>query len=224
MKKSQSSDYINGLEKTLGVDKEGNLTARKGLEVDGLIKANSGFKPIHTYFITDLDDTEYEVDVYLETFNPNTGYYSFLGKYKYDDFQLCLGSYKLSEDGKISELNVINFYDTPVPQVTTLTSGGDWEFSEIAYKLQTQKKLYKHNLKLTADGKIFTLFYLSTSRIYASSIADLRTVLGIAPGNDSILPVCADDLSGTAVLQVTTTLCKIGAANVTAVSDSIMSL
>ena len=73
MKKSQSSDYINGLDKSLGVDKEGNLTVGKGIEVDGLIKANSGFGPIHTYFITDLDDTEYAVDVYLENFNPNTG-------------------------------------------------------------------------------------------------------------------------------------------------------
>lgn len=224
MKKTQSSDYINGLEKTLGIDKEGNLTVGKGLEVDGLIKANSGFKPIHTYFITDLEGTQNEVDVYLETFNPNTNYYSFIGKYKYDDFQLCFGSYRLSEDGEISELNAINFYDTSVPQVTNLTAGGDWNFLEIAYKLQTQKTLYKHNLKLTADGKIYTLFYLSTSDIYANSIADLRTILGIVQGNDAILPVCSVDLSGTAVLQVTTTLCKIGSANVTAVSDKLMEL
>lgn len=224
MKKSQSSDYINGLEKSLGVDKEGNLTARKGLEVDGLIKANSGFKPIHTYFITDVEGTQNEVDVYLETFNPNTNYYSFIGKYKYDDFQLCFGSYRLSEDGKISELNAINFYDSSVPQVTNLTAGGDWDFLEIAYKLRTQKTLYRHNLKLTADGKIYTLFYLSTSNTYVNSIVDLRTMLGIVQGYDAILPVCSDDLSGTAVLQVTTTLCKIGAANVTAVSDTFMKL
>lgn len=224
MKKSQSSDYINGLEKTLGIDKEGNLTAGKNLEVEGTTKLNSGFEPIHTYFITDVEGTQNEVDVYLETFNPNTSYYSFIGKYKYDDFQLCFGSYRLSEDGKISELNVINFYDSSVPQVTNLTAGGDWEFLEIAYKLRTQEKLYKHNLKLTADGKIYNLFYLSTSRIYANSVADLRKILGIVQGYDTILPVCANDLSGTAVLQVTTTLCKVGAANVTAVSDSLMSL
>lgn len=212
------------LEKTLAIDDVGNATFAKNLLADGTIGGYSGLKPIHTYFINDRDDTQIQVDIYLETFNSSTGYHSFLGRYKYDDFQLCLGSYKLSQDGKISELNVLNFYDTPVPQVTTLTSGEDFEFSEIAYKLQTQKKLYKHNLKLTADGKIYTLFYLSTSSIYAASIADLRKVLGIAPGNDSILPVCADDLSGTAVLQVTTNLCKIGAANVTAVSDTLMAL
>lgn len=42
MKKSQSSEYINGLEKSLGVDKEGNLTARKNLEVEGNVFTLNG--------------------------------------------------------------------------------------------------------------------------------------------------------------------------------------
>lgn len=43
MKKSQSSDYMTRLEKTLGIDKEGNLTAGKNLKVEGTTKLNSGF-------------------------------------------------------------------------------------------------------------------------------------------------------------------------------------
>ena len=35
MKKSQSSDYFNKLEKTLAIDDEGNITAGKNLEVHG---------------------------------------------------------------------------------------------------------------------------------------------------------------------------------------------
>lgn len=42
MKKSQSSDYFNRLEKFLGIDEEGNITAGKNLEVDGNIFTLNG--------------------------------------------------------------------------------------------------------------------------------------------------------------------------------------
>ena len=42
MKKSQSSDYINGLEKSLGVDEEGNVAIGKNLETGGNIFTLNG--------------------------------------------------------------------------------------------------------------------------------------------------------------------------------------
>ena len=47
----------------------------------------------------------------------------------------------------------------------------------------------------------------------------------ISSARDSaILPVCATDLTATAVLKVTTALCKIGTANVTYVGDKVTAL
>ena len=60
MKKSQSSDYINGLEKSLGVDKEGNLTARKNIQVDGnvftLNGKNWGIFPVRSGNVDEMID------------------------------------------------------------------------------------------------------------------------------------------------------------------------
>lgn len=49
MKKSQSSDYFNRLEKTLDIDKDGNVTFAKNLLADGTIGGNSGLKSLHEY-------------------------------------------------------------------------------------------------------------------------------------------------------------------------------
>lgn len=49
MKKSQSSDYMTRLEKTLAIDDEGNATFAKSVLADGTIGGNSGLKPIKEY-------------------------------------------------------------------------------------------------------------------------------------------------------------------------------
>lgn len=73
----------------------------------------------------------------------------------------------------------------------------------------TQPKLFTHTLTLTAD-KSYTLIYSSTNNLNVASVADLRTIMNVTPTNGNvILPVCATDL------------CKIGTANVTAVSDKV---
>ena len=106
MKKSQSSDYINGLEKSLGVDEEGNVTIGKNLEIDGTTKLNGGFKPIHSYVFSDSNGQNYPFDVYVELqTNPNQ--FSFFGKYS---DSLCYGIYAF-ENGKISELRVMYLND-----------------------------------------------------------------------------------------------------------------
>ena len=67
MKKSQSSDYINGLEKTLGIDKEGNITAGKNLAVDGATKLSGGLEPIHEYTFNNDGDI-CKLGVFFETY------------------------------------------------------------------------------------------------------------------------------------------------------------
>ena len=88
-----------------------------------------------------------------------------------------------------------------------------------------QSKLFNHNLTLTANAKTYNITLQSTDNIKVDSIADLRTILNIKATTDSLItPVCNSDLTSTACLQVTTTLCKIGADNVTAVSDRVTTL
>ena len=78
MKKSQSSDYINGLEKTLGIDKEGNLTIGKNLEVGGTTKLNGGIEPIHIYRFRQKNH-QYELHVYEEKVWNSGHWYNFFG-------------------------------------------------------------------------------------------------------------------------------------------------
>ena len=79
-------------------------------------------------------------------------------------------------------------------------------------------------MTLTAD-KSYTLIYQSTIDLAVNSIATLRGIMNVTTISDNvILPVCASDLNNTAVLQVTTSLCKIGTANVTAISDKVTTL
>lgn len=106
MKKSQSSDYINGLEKSLGVDKEGNLTAGKNLEIDGTTKLNGGLNAIHSYVLTDNNGQNYPFDVYVEL-QIQDNWFSFFGKYS---DSLCYGIYTL-DNGKVSELRVLYLND-----------------------------------------------------------------------------------------------------------------
>ena len=93
-----------------------------------------------------------------------------------------------------------------------------------ALNSKTQDKIYIHTLTLTAD-KSYTLVYESTNNLNVESIADLKTIMNVMTTSDNvILPVCATDLSGIAILQITTALCKIGTANVTTVTDKVTTL
>ena len=88
-----------------------------------------------------------------------------------------------------------------------------------------QSKLFNHNLTLTANSKTYNITLQSTNNLKVDSIADLRTILNIKATTDSLItPVCNSDLTSTACLQITTALCKIGADNVTAVSDKVTAL
>ena len=90
MKKSQSSDYFNRLEKSLGVDKEGNLTAGKNLEVEGTTKLIDGFTFIHTYPVSSTQN----INIMFEKLLNGSGYYGFVGTL-IDDLNefICIGTY-----------------------------------------------------------------------------------------------------------------------------------
>lgn len=109
MKKSQSSEYFNRLEKGLGVDEEGNITAGKNLEIDGQLKTNGGFNPIHSYVFTDTNAIDYPFDVYAEV-QTETDQFSFFGKYSNS---LCYGLYRL-QNGKVSEIRILYLNDISV--------------------------------------------------------------------------------------------------------------
>ena len=226
MKKSQSSDYINGLEKTLGIDKEGNITAGKNLAVDGATKLSGGLEPIHEYTFNNDGDI-CKLGVFFETYLRFINVYNFIGYLTDSDgnIQLCFGQYSI-ENGQLNNIYALYFYDLgekPVIQSWS-SSENSSNYDYPALENNTQERIYVHTLTLTAD-KSYILTYYSTNNLSVNSVASLRQIMhkSLASGS-AILPVCATDLSGTAVLQVTTALCKIGTANVTTVSDNVTTL
>lgn len=125
MKKSQSSDYINGLEKTLVIDKEGNLTAGKNLEVKGTTKLSGGIKPIHTYSLGD-----YTLEVLFERHLSNYTEHTFFGHIVYDDGidVPCIGMYTIERDA-LTYFSAISYNS-----IFTLNEGGTLEEKAIATK------------------------------------------------------------------------------------------
>lgn len=206
-----------GLNKYVHFDENGNAVIGKNLEIDGTAKLSGGLNPIHHYKL----DESTTLDVYFENVTPD-GYHYFMGRHN-DGF--AIGAYLL-DGGNVSTYTIISV-SGPYEQEAYIyykEEGGD----EISYVLangdNTQSKIFNHTLTLTAD-KSYTLIYQSTIDSAVNSIAYLRGIMNVTTISDNvILPVCATDLSGTAVLQVTTSLCKIGTANVTAVSDKVTTL
>lgn len=96
------------------------------------------------------------------------------------------------------------------------------------YIIDNVKKYYRHNLEFTIPidtGIYYKLIITSSNALNIDSIADLRTVLNIKSDADVIItPVAKKDLSGTAVLKITNSLCQIGTDNVVAVSDKVTTL
>lgn len=203
MKKSQSSDYFNSLMQTLGVDKEGILTLKPTAEyrfASGKLRKYGTFEGNKDILILGLEDDE--------------GNYNCVG----------LGDFYL-ENGQVSSFAITGFdFNNDNILYFSLNNDGTIDASMYAIDTDTQSKLHTHTLTLTAD-KSYILTYQSTTESSVNSIGELRNLMYVRSTSDNvILPVCATDLSSTAVLQVTTTLCKIGTANVTTVSDKVTDL
>ena len=210
-----------GLSKYVHFDENGNAVLGKNLEVDGAIKLSGGFKPIHHYEISGSDGSVNNIDVYFESVSSDD-YYYFMGKFN-DGF--AIGTYIL-DGAKVSDYTIISIsdpYDAAAYMYIKIGSEDGISYP-LANGNDTQSKVFTHTLTLTAD-KPYTLIYQSTNNLKVESVANLRKIMKVTATSDNvILPVCASDLSGTAVLQVTTALCKIGTANVTAVTDKVSDL
>lgn len=227
MKKSQSSDYFNRLEKTLTIDDEGNATFAKSVLADGTIGGNSGLAVVHTIKIS----AEATVKIIAEKSDEGLGGFNFIGYFYGDTLtqfveNICFGNYlDIGSNYALVNMVILKNKSGVFDDLAFLRndpSTGELTLNSFAYQDKVQAKLFKHTLTLTADSKSYTLIYPSTNNLKVDSIADLRTIANVETTSDNvILPVCLTDLTGTAVLQITTALCKIGTANVTAVADEV---
>lgn len=221
------SEMLEKLKKNLGFKDDGSVEIAKNLEIDGKLKLNSGFEPIHIFKYKLENNTFDTLEIYSEIYDPLSGYYTFFGKLKHSNGEsLTFGIY-LTNTFAYAYLWNENTVVSP-QYISYITNGDDTfaiEINAFALKNETQSKLLNHNLTLTANSKTYNITLQSTNNLKVDSIADLRTILNINATTDSLItPVCASDLTSTACLQVTTALCKIGADNVTAVSDKVTTL
>lgn len=205
-----------GLSKYVHFDENGNAVIGKNLEVDGTTKLNGGLKPIAEYRfatgkLSNYGTFEGHKDIMILGIRDDDGNYNCIG----------LGYFTL-ENQKVVSLSMAGFdYNNDDIFYYSLSNNGIIKARWYAKGVDTQPKLYAHTLTLTAD-KSYTLIYNSTYDLNVSSLDDLRNMMNVHTTSDNvILPICATDLSSTAVLQVTKSLCKISNANVTAVTDKV---
>ena len=215
MKKSQSSDYMTRLEKTLAIDGEGNATFAKNILADGTIGGNSGLKPIHEYNLISGEKLVILDEMFCVADDGFVGF-GYIDD-NVDTIYPALFNYYL-DNGKVAGFSGV------ADGLMFEIMDNNLVLHNLATSDKTQLKLHTHTLTLTAD-KSYTLIYSSTNNLKVQTIDDLRKIMKVTATSDNvILPVCATDLSGTAVLQITTALCKVGTANVTAVSDKVSEL
>ena len=197
-------------------NENGSYVLDGDVDITGTTKLNSGLKPIAEYrFATgklmNYGTFEGHEDILILGLEDDEGNYNCLG----------LGYFTL-ENQKVVSLSMTGFdYNNDDILYYSLSNNGTIETRWYAKSSDTQQKLYTHTLTLTAD-KSYTLIYDSTYNLNVSSLDDLRNMMDIDTTSDNIiLPICATDLSNTAVLQITNSLCKIGNADVTAISDKV---
>ena len=207
-------------------NENGSYVLDGDVDITGATKLSGGLKPIHEYTFND-DGAICKLGVFFEAYLSLVNAYNFVGYILDSDdvINLCFGQYSIV-NGQLNNIYAWYFYDTqekPVIQ-TWSSSENSSNYYYPALENNTQERIYVHTLTLTAD-KSYILTYYSTNNLSVNSVASLRQIMhkSLASGS-AILPVCATDLSGTAVLQVTTALCKIGTANVNTVSDKVTTL
>ena len=197
---------------SIHVDENGDVIVKKNLEVNKL-------KPIGEYRFATGKLRNYGTfggheDIQILGLEDDDGHYSCIG----------LGDFSL-ENQQVSSFAIAGFeFNNDDIMYFSLSNEGTIDATFYSKAIYTQANLYIHTLTLVAD-KLYTLIFHSTYQSNAGSIAELRNIMNVRATSDNvILPVCASDLSGTAVLQVTTSLCKVGTANVTAIIDKVTTL
>lgn len=234
--KNENGSYVfnDGLE----VKSNGDVTVGKNLEVDGTAKLNGGLKAIATYAGTYKSDNEvtlYDFGLFndIATFGSVQGlhllgFYSKPISYEGSSRQVTLvgfGIYGISSN-EIEYVEISGFSsDGRFMTIIYAPEGNRFDINICAYGDDVnlkQDRLYVHTLTLTASDKTYILVYGSTNNLNCDSIADLRTIMKISSTHDSeVLPLCSSDMTSTACLKVTTSVCQIGTNNVTAVADSV---
>ena len=207
-----------GLNKYVHFDGNGNAVIGKNLEIDGTTKLNGGLNYIHKFEFSDNTESIWILIDYGLLSKDNA---SLIQLYDEGGNTNIIGiGFYTNLNQEIESIDILGFntYDGVYEEASY--DGQEIIINTLAFEEQTQPKLFTHTLTLTAD-KSYTLIYQSTNNLEVASIANLRTIMNVTANDNVILPVCATDLSGTAVLQVTTTLCKVGTANVSAVSDKV---
>lgn len=219
------------------VDEKGNIIIGKNLEIDGTAKLNSGLEPIYTFENTKIKLIDYGVinstkDISGHLESSHLMY--FWNKGTYQRF-VGIGTYSVNS-GIVSSVALYGFtYDKKNVIYSLLYNGTSTTIKDYVdtqamkdYIIDNVKKYYRHNLELITpigEGVYYNLIITSSNALNIDSIADLRTVLNIKSDADVIItPVAKKDLSGTAVLKITNSLCQIGTDNVVAVSDTVTAL
>ena len=234
MKKSQSSDYFNRLAKFLGIDKEGNITIRKNLGVDGTTKMNSGLTPIL------IKDGSYQTPEGIFTYQvldfgefENTGN-RILGLISNDELELIgIGNYKISGTTKdkfdIYGVSMVN-NDFEYIHLDNGEIGSEPIYERLAFSKECQPKLYRHVISLSAgssaDGSC-RLEYISPKDLVCDSLGDLRTVLGNPQMQSYVASNPGGDLFGVVISPSTAQIKKVGTTsllNITSVSDTVTPL
>lgn len=217
--------YNDGIE----VKNNGDVAIGKNLEVDGTTKLNGGLTPIATY---EADITNQNTSTHVVLYD-----YGEIGSTKDNTKQHLLafsdsmyvyygiGFYLLS--GQKLYAVRMSGYNSASQFLCDISATVPNQISVTRYASQTtvnlkQDRLYIHTLTLTASDKTYILVYDSSSNLNADSVADLRTIMKISSTHESeVLPLCSSDMTSTACLKVTTSICQIGTNNVTAVADDV---
>ena len=86
------------------------------------------------------------------------------------------------------------------------------------------KARFIHHIIATTSSGAYKFSYRSDSDVNCGSVADLRTIMHIsASGDEEAIACCKSDWTATGCFHITTSVCQVGSANVTAVSDKVVS-
>lgn len=153
MKIMVDSEYLEKLQKSLGVDEDGNAVVGKNLEVDGYLSVNDGQDGI---FLNEA--TSSEVNIWVAdgalVFTTRDGIEEFI----FDAFNPALG------DGVVRVKNLKTIFGNQ-----SLVGEGNID-------------LYRHSLSISGATPATTLNldFLSSSNLKCDSVQDLRTLLKIS--------------------------------------------
>lgn len=220
-------ELAKGLREYFHIDKDGNITLGANLEIDGTIKANTGIAPVFTsefelqdnkgtYGCTLYDYGEYEnTGLHLLYFSFDSGSSITIGFGTCDINNYGVALTILGVSVLDHEFQIVDLPNNDPGTIPTYTS----------IIADSQPKLYTHFLTLTAGTNSYVLMYDCTTgdELKVDSLQDLRTLMNVSSTNDNVIlsVVNPTDLL-TAGLQVTTSLCKIGTANVTTITDKVI--